>query len=354
MRLDPRGRGAARRAASPRRRRRSRASTPCSPRPRRRPAARSRSTPSAPAARFALGPDTTLAEPPQDITVTPDGRFAYVLTTPPGASTIVRLARVAANGRLEPARRRAPRTPARRARSSSTRRARGSSTPSRAARSSGARSPPTARSARRTRSRSPDDAAARRALAGDDRRRAQPLRGRLPGHGQRADLAVRRRSGDRGRDAEEPGRGQLAGGGRPDHRRRADGDRPVGQPPVPRDRHAGAGIGRWAIDPGSGALTGRRDRRTADRRLRRGSGRAVGRRRRAVGAERGRHGAVARADPPVRGRRRRRADAARAAGGQLRRRRRRRATSSPAPTGSRCTSARPAPPASGRWRPAAR
>lgn len=49
------------------------------------------------------GPDTTLAEAPQDITLTPDGRFAYVLTTLPGSSTIVRLARVAANGRLEPA-----------------------------------------------------------------------------------------------------------------------------------------------------------------------------------------------------------------------------------------------------------
>ena len=49
------------------------------------------------------GPDTTLAEAPQDITVTPDGRFAYVLTSLPGSSTIVRLARVAANGRLEPA-----------------------------------------------------------------------------------------------------------------------------------------------------------------------------------------------------------------------------------------------------------
>ena len=48
-------------------------------------------------------PDTTLPDAPQDITVTPDGRFAYVLTTLPGRSTIVRLARVAANGRLEPA-----------------------------------------------------------------------------------------------------------------------------------------------------------------------------------------------------------------------------------------------------------
>ena len=49
------------------------------------------------------GPDTTLAEAPQDITVTPDGRFAYVLTSLTATSTIVRLARVSANGRLEPA-----------------------------------------------------------------------------------------------------------------------------------------------------------------------------------------------------------------------------------------------------------
>ena len=49
------------------------------------------------------GPDTTLAEAPRDITVTPDGRFAYVLTSLTATSTIVRLARVAANGRLEPA-----------------------------------------------------------------------------------------------------------------------------------------------------------------------------------------------------------------------------------------------------------
>ena len=49
------------------------------------------------------GPDTPLPDAPQDITVTPDGRFAYVLTTLPGSSTIFRLARVAANGRLEPA-----------------------------------------------------------------------------------------------------------------------------------------------------------------------------------------------------------------------------------------------------------
>ena len=51
----------------------------------------------------ASAPDTTLAGAPQDITVTPDGRFAYVMTTLPATSTIVQLGRVAANGRLEPA-----------------------------------------------------------------------------------------------------------------------------------------------------------------------------------------------------------------------------------------------------------
>jgi hypothetical protein len=48
-------------------------------------------------------PDTTLPAAPQDVTVTPDGRFAYVMTSLTATSTIVRLARVAANGRLEPA-----------------------------------------------------------------------------------------------------------------------------------------------------------------------------------------------------------------------------------------------------------
>jgi hypothetical protein len=48
-------------------------------------------------------PDTTLPDAPQDITVTPDGRFAYVMTSLPASSAIFRLARVAAGGRLEPA-----------------------------------------------------------------------------------------------------------------------------------------------------------------------------------------------------------------------------------------------------------
>jgi PKD repeat protein len=49
------------------------------------------------------GADTALTGDARDITVTPDGRFAYVLTSLTATSTIVRLARVAANGRLEPA-----------------------------------------------------------------------------------------------------------------------------------------------------------------------------------------------------------------------------------------------------------
>lgn len=46
----------------------------------------------------ASAPDIALPATPQDITVTPDGRFAYVATT----SSIIPFARVAANGRLEP------------------------------------------------------------------------------------------------------------------------------------------------------------------------------------------------------------------------------------------------------------
>ncbi|MDP1849895.1 MAG: PKD domain-containing protein [Solirubrobacteraceae bacterium] len=46
----------------------------------------------------ASAPDIALAATPQDITVTPDGRFAYVATT----ASIIPFARVAANGRLEP------------------------------------------------------------------------------------------------------------------------------------------------------------------------------------------------------------------------------------------------------------
>ncbi len=48
-------------------------------------------------------PDTTLAATPRDITVTPDGRFAYVLTVAAdGSAVIAQFARVAASGRLEP------------------------------------------------------------------------------------------------------------------------------------------------------------------------------------------------------------------------------------------------------------
>jgi len=46
----------------------------------------------------ASAPDIPLAATPQDITVTPDGRFAYVATN----TSIIPFARVAANGRLEP------------------------------------------------------------------------------------------------------------------------------------------------------------------------------------------------------------------------------------------------------------
>jgi hypothetical protein len=48
-------------------------------------------------------PDTVLAGTPQDIAVTPDGRFAYVAATGAAApAPIAQFARVAANGRLEP------------------------------------------------------------------------------------------------------------------------------------------------------------------------------------------------------------------------------------------------------------
>jgi len=51
----------------------------------------------------ALPPDSPLAGTPRDIAVTPDGRFAYVLTVDPAGSTVIaQFARVAANGRLEP------------------------------------------------------------------------------------------------------------------------------------------------------------------------------------------------------------------------------------------------------------
>lgn len=53
----------------------------------------------------ASAPDTPLAGEPQDVTVTPDGRFAYVTTRRPvggAAATIAQFARVAANGRLAP------------------------------------------------------------------------------------------------------------------------------------------------------------------------------------------------------------------------------------------------------------
>ena len=46
----------------------------------------------------ASAPDTSLAAFPQDLAVTPDGRFAYVATT----ASIIPFTRVAANGRLEP------------------------------------------------------------------------------------------------------------------------------------------------------------------------------------------------------------------------------------------------------------
>ncbi len=47
-------------------------------------------------------PDTALSDPPRDIAVTPDGRFAYVLTSLTESSAIVRLVRAGAGGRLEP------------------------------------------------------------------------------------------------------------------------------------------------------------------------------------------------------------------------------------------------------------
>ena len=51
----------------------------------------------------ASAPDTPLAGTPRDITVTPDGRFAYVLTVDAaGAAVVAQFARVAADGRLAP------------------------------------------------------------------------------------------------------------------------------------------------------------------------------------------------------------------------------------------------------------
>ena len=51
----------------------------------------------------ALTPDSPLAATPRDIAITPDGRFAYVLAVDPaGSAVIAQFARVAANGRLEP------------------------------------------------------------------------------------------------------------------------------------------------------------------------------------------------------------------------------------------------------------
>ncbi len=81
----------------------------------------------------------------------------------------------------------------------------------------------------------------RRPVAGDDRRRAQPLRERHERR-ERADLAVRRRPRVRRARGQEPIVRRMARhAGRADGRRRSHGDHAVGRPPLPRDGHAGAG-----------------------------------------------------------------------------------------------------------------
>ena len=108
---------------------------------------------------------------------------------------------------------------------------------------------------RRPRRRSPRRRAGRRAVAGDDRRRAQPLRERHERR-ERADLAVRRRpaSGaigrrDRRSQLAGPAGGPTVGAGRWRSRRRAATS-------TSRPTRRGPGIGHWAIDPATGALTG--------------------------------------------------------------------------------------------------
>ena len=277
----------------------------------------------------ASAPDIALAATPQDITVTPDGRFAYVATQP---TSIVPFARVAANGRLEPARAaRSPAAPraiivnpqgtrvlyaqggdhllARDQRRRHARRA------GHRPRSPSARPPPDVRSLAMT-------ADGRNLYAGDT------------SVGERADLAVRRRSGHRRARRQEPAGRRLARPGR-----RARRSAPAGWRSTPSGSHL-----YLATDTAGGRHRPLGDRpgdRRADRRQRRGAaaGHATPRppsRRRSAATRCGRRAAAAvaraRAHPPVRDRRRRRAHAARAGRRSTTSSPARRATSSPAPT----------------------
>ena len=140
----------------------------------------------------ASAPDTPIAAFPQDLTVTPDGRFAYVATS----TSIIPFTRVAANGRLEPGTADAAAgggsailvTP------QGTRviHAQAGGIATRAINADGTLGAPSTLHHPR------HPAARHRAVARDDRRRAQPLRERADG-GIGAHLPVRRRSGHRRR-----------------------------------------------------------------------------------------------------------------------------------------------------------
>ena len=236
-------------------------------------------------------PDPPLAGSPQDIAVTPDGRFAYVMTaTADGRRSIDRpFARVAADGRLSPTAPAAADAAASRG-SSSTRRARGSTTGSRATsiflrddqRRRHARAPSTP-----SRSPTPAPRRALRAVPRDDARRPQPLRGAVRRRRHRARLAVRR-------STLRPGVGApknptfVAFPARPAARTDDAGawrSRPsAGHLYLATDTPgSGSGAGRSIPPP---APSRRHRRGAAGRRLRRGRGRPVAGRWRAVGPER--------------------------------------------------------------------